>query len=914
MTPGAFDGDHPEDEQEDETPGVDAPSAGSDPDEQPSAESDPDDQPSAGSDPDVVAEGREPDQAEGSDPTSDDPTSDDPTSDDPTSDDPTPDDPTPDDPTPDDAAPDDPLLDPPPATWAGRQGWSGLPDEDEDEEGDGEDDAPDEEGDEIEVETGLTDEFDSLEQELADDLETELAGEHEIPDLPDPEPPPDPPAEALADEGPDPADEFEFDEEDEAEDAPPEAPSAGSDPEQPSAESDPDEEPSAESDPEQPSAESDPDEQPSAGSDPDVVAEGREPDQAEGSDPTSDDPTPDPTPDDPTPDPTPDDPAPGAVPAGASAAAGATTEVDTLAVADQEEAREAALEGLRNRTAEHTKKRGVTDPGKAPAPAAAADPQEAEDSDGEPEGAAAATAAAPAHGTPATASAEKPPRAGLWARFMAASFLIVASMAAATAVSILVYLTDIAKGLGGLPGLEDQLAEIDEDAQNFLIIGSDVRPDQSSKGLSDTTMLLRIDPDSNIITQLSIPRDLRVNIPGHGVDRFNAAYAYGGPKLTLEVVKQITGDRIPINHVVNVDFNGFADAVDAIGCVYMDIDRHYFNDNATAASFAEQYAEIDIQAGYQRLCGFKALQYVRYRHEDNDIVRAARQQGFLREARQKVPPGKLLDERDKLIEIFKDYTTSDINDSGTLVELFKLMLDARNAQITQVNFPFDSLDAQGYVTASDAPLRDAVDQFLGESGPMIGAPKPDAPEDGGDKSQDGEPNRRPDPEPKPEPKPQQSAEQLAAAEMIDATVAAQQYAAAIGDQGGDRLKFPILYPTRVQPGSMLSDDSRYFGIDGGDDKLYHGYKFVVSRPGSTYPTAYYGVSGTDWVNAPLFANPSERRKIGEREYLFFYDGGRLRMLAFQRGDAMYWVTNTLDKLLTEPQMIAIAQNLREAGT
>ena len=202
----------------------------------------------------------------------------------------------------------------------------------------------------------------------------------------------------------------------------------------------------------------------------------------------------------------------------------------------------------------------------------------------------------------------------------------------------------------------------DQKAQNFLIIGSDVRPDQSSKGLSDTTMLLRVDPD-NAITQLSIPRDLRVNIPGHGIDKFNAAYSYGGPKLTLEVVKQLTDNRIPINHVVNVDFNGFADAVDAIGCVYVDVDRHYFNDNATAASFADQYAEIDIQAGYQRLCGFKALQYVRYRHEDNDIVRAARQQGFLREARQKVPPEKLLDEREKLLDIFTDYTTSDIDDA-----------------------------------------------------------------------------------------------------------------------------------------------------------------------------------------------------------------------------------------------------------
>ena len=68
-----------------------------------------------------------------------------------------------------------------------------------------------------------------------------------------------------------------------------------------------------------------------------------------------------------------------------------------------------------------------------------------------------------------------------------------------------------------------------------------MRPGQGESGLSDTTMLLHIDPDKNLIAQLSIPRDLRVNIPKHGVDKFNAAYSYGGPKLTLQVVKQITG-------------------------------------------------------------------------------------------------------------------------------------------------------------------------------------------------------------------------------------------------------------------------------------------------------------------------------------------------------------------------------------
>ena len=80
--------------------------------------------------------------------------------------------------------------------------------------------------------------------------------------------------------------------------------------------------------------------------------------------------------------------------------------------------------------------------------------------------------------------------------------------------------------------------------------------------------------------------------------------------------------------------------------MYVDIDRHYFNDN----SGADQYATINVDAGYQQLCGQDALDYVRYRHTDTDIVRAARQQDFLRQAKEQVGVGKLISNRRKLIE------------------------------------------------------------------------------------------------------------------------------------------------------------------------------------------------------------------------------------------------------------------------
>ena len=318
------------------------------------------------------------------------------------------------------------------------------------------------------------------------------------------------------------------------------------------------------------------------------------------------------------------------------------------------------------------------------------------------------------------AEGEKPPKAKpIWARFLAASLVIVVSMAAATSISILVYFTDIAAGLrdnGQYENLKNQLSEVEGgDPQTILILGSDKRLGAATKGdpgRSDTTILLRVNPDTNQINLLSIPRDLEVNIPNHGNGKFNEAFSYGGPKLTLRVVENLTG--LEINHLVNINFTGFADAVDAIDCVYIDVDHHYFNDNSTALSVSDQYAEIDIEAGYQRLCGLKALQYVRYRHTDNDLVRSARQQDFLREARQKVPPETLIRDRDDLLKIFTDYTTSDISDAVTVLELMKTLIAARDAELREIHFPANLGDGTtGFVTASEPAIQKAVQEFLG---------------------------------------------------------------------------------------------------------------------------------------------------------------------------------------------------------
>ena len=163
-----------------------------------------------------------------------------------------------------------------------------------------------------------------------------------------------------------------------------------------------------------------------------------------------------------------------------------------------------------------------------------------------------------------------------------------------------------------------------------LVIGYDRRAAESkaTPSRSDTLMLLRADPDAETISLLSFPRDLSVEIRCPGVspyiDRINSAYTRCGAEGAVETVKTLTG--IPVNYLVTVNFRGFRQIVDRLGGVWMDVDRRYFNDRGGPTG----YATINLQPGYQRLTGWKALDFVRFRHTDSDVHRNARQQQFVR--------------------------------------------------------------------------------------------------------------------------------------------------------------------------------------------------------------------------------------------------------------------------------------------
>ncbi len=92
---------------------------------------------------------------------------------------------------------------------------------------------------------------------------------------------------------------------------------------------------------------------------------------------------------------------------------------------------------------------------------------------------------------------------------------------------------------------------------------------------------------------------------------------------------------------------------------------------------------------------------------------------------------------------------------------------------------------------------------------------------------------------------------------------------------------------------------------------YKAYRLVVQAQGLGQ---YYGVQGTDWKAPPILDNPSEERKVHGRTLQLFYDGDRLRLVAWRTSKGAYWISNTLLQTLTERQMLGIAQSLRRVGT
>jgi LCP family protein required for cell wall assembly len=494
----------------------------------------------------------------------------------------------------------------------------------------------------------------------------------------------------------------------------------------------------------------------------------------------------------------------------------------------------------------------------------------------------------------------------MWKRFLLGIFLIVACSAGATATAGLLQVKAIVDAIKAshapsIGGKEVTQAPAGS-PQTILVIGSDRR--YGDKGVhsshSDTIMLLRLNSHAKATAMLSIPRDLKVVVPGHGQDKINSAYANGGPTLTAKVVKQIlsTPEKpFRINHIIDIDFSLFQRLVNRLGRVYVDVDRNYFNQNN--ASFGG-YSSIDIQPGYQLLAGSNALAYVRYRHTDTDIVRAARQQGFLRDAKDQYGAGKLVGDRKALADLFGTYTRSDhgLKTETGLIKLLNLMIALAGAPTVQVKFPAILGDpTDPFVTYDPGQVQQAVARFMGASGANAASKPKQKPKKKAPKK-----TRR------------HRARSTAVPGMVDAKAAGETQGLSLGAGVG----LPVYYPKQIPMqarymGPVSKVYPRAYMIDGPLHHRYKAYRMVLNSGLGGFGN-YIGVQGTTWKNPPILKSPSETTTRNHRKLELFYDGHRLRLVAWRTPRAAYWISNTLQELVPGSQLVAMAASLARLGS
>ena len=168
----------------------------------------------------------------------------------------------------------------------------------------------------------------------------------------------------------------------------------------------------------------------------------------------------------------------------------------------------------------------------------------------------------------------------------------------------------------------------------ILVLGTDggTQPGRSSANRSDSIMLIRTDPSKHRLAFLSIPRDLRVEIPGNGAAKINSAFQIGGPTLALRTVKSLTG--LDVNHVAFVDFDRFKDLIDSVGGIDIDVPAPILGnrfDCPYSATRCEKWDGWRFAKGRQHMNGQRALIYSRIRENrldasETDLDRARRQQ------------------------------------------------------------------------------------------------------------------------------------------------------------------------------------------------------------------------------------------------------------------------------------------------
>ncbi|WP_249594874.1 polyisoprenyl-teichoic acid--peptidoglycan teichoic acid transferase TagU [Peribacillus frigoritolerans] len=232
------------------------------------------------------------------------------------------------------------------------------------------------------------------------------------------------------------------------------------------------------------------------------------------------------------------------------------------------------------------------------------------------------------------------------------------------------------------------LALSDQEPFSMLMLGVDER--DGDKGRSDTMIVLTVNPQKKSVKMLSIPRDTRTEIVGHGTqDKINHAFAFGGAKMSMDTVENFLD--IPIDYYMKINMEGFKDIVDAVGGVTVQNDLDFTSDG------------IHFAKGTHTLTGKEALAYSRMRHDDpsGDFGRQSRQRAIIEAV---IKEGASLSSLTKYDEVF-DALGNNIQTNLTFDDMMDIQKNYRDASksITQssINGNGTKIDGIYYYIVSD---------------------------------------------------------------------------------------------------------------------------------------------------------------------------------------------------------------------
>ncbi len=526
----------------------------------------------------------------------------------------------------------------------------------------------------------------------------------------------------------------------------------------------------------------------------------------------------------------------------------------------------------------------------------------------------------------------------LW-RFLLASVLVIGFSAGATAVAGLLQIKNIVDVINSTPALSKDVGvqlPAPGAPETLLLVGSDHRAGEPySAANTDTMMLVRIDDNSQTINVMSIPRDLAVMLdpPGGSYEgKLNAAYSLGGLKLLVQTLKQEVFPGLQINHILDVNFAGFSDMIDAIGCVYADVDHRYYNSTALT-----DYSSIDIQPGYQKLCGDNqsisgALAFVRFRHTDSDIVRNARQQDFLRWAKEGYSTDQLLSNESRLLSIFGHHVQTDrsLHTTDGIDELFDLVVNADGLTVKSIPFPEyfgpcggGDVQTPCYVYPIDMTTvgeptpaeAHAYQRFLTPTLAKAVVPATTTPKT----TTTARPGRHKPGHARPP--------ALSTAGLVADPSDGSSQAALLARAG-----MPVMYPKLIVAGAYAG---YCFSTTGNCDdpsepasEYLHSYprEYVIhdrqNKPHAAYVMTlvinsalgqYYTVQGTTWDDPPIFNSPKKVAVVAGKKLFEYFDGAAVALVAYHTRSGVYWISNTLANTISRRQMVAMAASLVPAG-